>query len=137
MAASILDLVGAALVGGNGSEADWANANPGGDNYVYNQTAFDAIDNGTVSKDAGTASVSTPAWQSGLQSLLGLASAAAPVVAILTGSTTSPSTKVAAPKAGAPAGGAQSTSTSGSWWVAALAVGLAIVGFVFLGRGRR
>ena len=117
---------------GRGSDADFVNLF--GDNYAYNQTAFDAADNGTVSKGAGTATVNSPSWMQSLTSIFGTAANVTGTVLELTGNTTKPATAVAKPSAAAPAT-SQTASRGKSWWVALLGIGAAIIlGVWYFGR---
>lgn len=90
-------------LGGDGTEADFINSY--GSNYVYNQTPFDAIDNGQVSQQNGTTTVKPATWTETLGGLfttgLGLYNQAAPVINQLTGKPTAPAAVVAQPTAGA------------------------------------
>jgi hypothetical protein len=115
------------LLSGDGSPADFINEY--GDNYVYNQSPYDAIDNGLATKDAGTASVSSPGWMNSLFNVFSgaadIASKAGQMAQTFTGKTTRPNSAVANPGPGAPSSGLL-RSVSTNYIVVAIAVAAAI-----------
>ena len=125
------------LISGDGSIASELNSDSGaGANYIANQTPFDVAENGQVTQSpaAGggtTTTVNPPGWLSSLTSVFQMAGQAAPVVQALTGSTTTPATKVNTPGAGTPSGTAAASSSSKMLYIV-LAIAAAALAVLFL-----
>lgn len=103
------------LLDGDGSEADALNSSGGGAAYIANQSPLDVIDNGQVTQSGGTTTVAPPSWMTSLTSLFsGGASAVQSAMGAVTGTGTSPSSRVATPGTGTAASstiGGMSTTT--------------------------
>lgn len=121
------------LLNGDGNDADYANAY--GQSYTANQTAFDQIDNGSVTQTGNTTTVTPPTWLQSLGSIFSTGTQAAqtiaPVVTAITGSTTAPATAVAKPAAGS---GAAKSTTSNLSTTMMIVIGLviAVAAWLFL-----
>ena len=123
------------LLNGDGSSADFINAY--GDNYTYNQSGFDAIDNGLVTQGNGSATVSAPSWTNSLGSIFGgvldTYGKVAPIVNQFTGKTTAPNAVVAQPSAGVP-GKASLTSTTSTWFIGIALAVAGVIAWLLFGR---
>jgi len=124
-----------ALLSGDGSDADFLFEY--GDNYVYNQTAFDKADNGTAITSAAGSTYTSPSWMQSLGNLFGsAASVASTVMPVITGSTTTANKTVATPSAGATSTKTTSSTTVSKlksllpWILAGLAVVVGLVLFI-------
>ena len=120
------------VLSGDGSIADELNSDTGaGENYVANQTPFDVAENGQVTQIGNSTTVNPPGWLDSLTSIYKVATQVAPLVTNLSGSTTTPATKVNTPGAGTPSSGTAASSSSKMLYIV-LAIAAAALAVLFL-----